>query len=130
MPCPDAGDEVVAGLAADLLAGKAGADLTAGLVAVLTGPDLASALTALAGTLAAGLLVVCSAGNRDPEADDVAAGLVAEPVAGRATELVVTDVEAGDLLVAGAAELAAPDTGVPAVLVALPVSLLGSADLA
>lgn len=35
LPCPDAGKEVVAGLAADLLAGEAGADLTAGVPTAL-----------------------------------------------------------------------------------------------
>lgn len=65
LPCPDAGDELVADLAADLLAGEAGADLPA-----------------------------------------------------------------GDLLVAGVAERETAAAGIPAALVALPVSLLGSTDLA
>ncbi len=42
----------------------------------------------------------------------------------------VADLEAGDLLVAGVAELETADAGVPAALVALPGSLRGSTDLA
>ena len=59
-------------------------------------------------------------------------------LAGLATALLCPDagdglmagLDTGDLLVAGAAELETAEAGVPATRVALPVSLLGSADLA
>lgn len=98
LPCPDDGVELVADLAADLLAGVVGAvaALAAGFVAVVAEPGLAPALTALAGALTAGLPLAFSAGNSGPEANEVATGLLAAPVAGvgRVAELGVADLDA------------------------------------